>query len=153
MQVSNGTGQGAEYRVGTYPGGNRLQDSSLQKFSTKMAQKFGTRGAEIEESRAEEDIREGRYETLGSIEDFVAKHVHKEVPQERMAEPAGYEGGMLEPGESQICSADESVYLEFWVNDKMTISVSFQRDPGHVMLVEKEGVFSLAVLSEKLGAA
>jgi hypothetical protein len=36
MQVSNGTGQGSEYRVGTNSGGNMLQNSSAQKTAETM---------------------------------------------------------------------------------------------------------------------
>lgn len=100
MQVSNGTGQGSEYRVGTNSGGSTLPNRIAQK----------------------------------SIE------------------PMEYTG-VLKPGESANCSADEGVYVEFRIDDRIVTSAWFLKDPGQVMLVEKEGVFSIAVLDEKSVAA
>jgi len=101
MQVSNGTSQGSEYRVGSSAGESLLQNSTAQ---TSL-------------------------------------------------EPADYSDGMLKPGESQLCSAGEEVYVEFRINEKMVASAWFLKDPGHVMLVEKEGIFSIAVLDERSVAA
>jgi hypothetical protein len=93
MQVSNGTGQGSEYRVGSNSGGNRFQASGVQK------------GEELME----------------------------------------YVGGLLGPGESGSCDIDESIYVEFWIEGRMVASASFPKDPGHVMLVNKEDSYSIAV--------
>lgn len=101
MQVSNGTGQGSEYRVGTNSGGNMLQNSSTQKIV---------------------ELRE-------------------------------YVGGSLGPGESERCPTGETVFVEFWINERMVASASFPKDPGQVTLVEKEGAFSIAVTGTNLVAA
>jgi hypothetical protein len=101
MQVSNGTGQGSEYRVGTNSGGNMLRMIS-----------------------AESDV-----------------------------ETMEYSGGMLGPGENETFSTDESAHIEFWVEEKLVASAWFEKDPGKVMLVEKGGVFSIAVLGEDSVAA
>jgi hypothetical protein len=104
MQVSNGTGQGSEYRVGTNSGGNMLRMISAEN--------------------AENDV-----------------------------EPMEYSGGMLGPGENETFFTDASVHVEFWVDEKMVASAWFLKDPGQVMLVEKNGVFSIAVLGENSVAA
>jgi hypothetical protein len=101
MQVSNGTGQGSEYRVGSNSGGSRAQDTG--------------------------DLKSG--------------------------EAVKYVSGSLAPGASEYFSMDETVYLEFWMGEKMVASISFSKDPGQVMLVDKEGSFSIAVLGEKSAAA
>ena len=101
MHVSNGTGQGSEYRVGTNSGGSRFQDTGDQKSGETMK----------------------------------------------------YVNGSLAPGASEYFSADETVYVEFSIGEKMVVSASFPKDPGQVMLVEKEGSFSIAVVDEKSVAA
>ena len=100
MQVSNGTGQGSEYRVGSNSGGSTLPNRIAQKSNEPM--------------------------------EYI---------------------GVLKPGESASCSADEGVYVEFRIDDRIVASAWFLKDPGQVMLVERGGVFSIAVLDEKSVAA
>lgn len=103
MQVSNGSGQGSDYRVGSNAGGMTLtKDGSGAQASSGCTQ---------------------------------------------------YVVGSLQPGESQVCSTFESVYVEFRVNEKVVASAWFSQDPGQVMLVEKEGRFTIEATSEITVAA
>jgi hypothetical protein len=64
-----------------------------------------------------------------------------------------YVGGKLEPGESEHFAVSDAVSVEFLIDEKTVVSASFPKDPGQVMLVEKDGELSIAVLDEKSVAA
>ncbi|HYU31939.1 MAG TPA: hypothetical protein VEW48_07235 [Thermoanaerobaculia bacterium] len=134
MDVSNSTGQNTGYRVLGSGGHIPRQRARLSTFGTPEAMQ--------EDLRAEQDIREGRYETFSSVEEFARQLPHR---LQRIREERLILAGELPPGgeaESPApVSGFEPFHVVFQVEGREVASATFFKEPTVVRLVEDEWGF------------
>jgi hypothetical protein len=108
MQVSNSTGQGTDYRLGSSTGGTNCVSGG---------------------SYLDSDMRAGSSTMTETVT------------------------GQLDPGGSEVCAASGACSVEFMIGGKVVASAYYPKDPGQVVLVEKDGQYSIQTIAADTFAA
>lgn len=95
------------------------------------------------EARSATDIQMGRYETLDNAEEIFRKYSPTSV--ERASKYATLIGGLLAPGEAELCPSSWPCTVAFLIEGTVVVSAEFSEDPGLVALVERNGHYALEI--------